>query len=53
LIENQSAVAGWSLKELQSSALLRKFHCMMISAATIGFLHLRRPWIENPGWVAV
>jgi len=32
---------------------LRKFVWMKTSAPTIGFRHLRRPWIENPGWVAV
>jgi len=32
---------------------LRKFVWMKTEAPTTGFRHLRRPWIENPGWVAV
>ena len=40
-------------KALQCRGELRKFGSMMTSALTHGFRHLRRPWIENPGWVAV
>jgi len=38
---------------LQCPEKLLTFNGMMTLLATNGFSHLRRPWIENPGWVAV
>jgi hypothetical protein len=40
-------------KRLQCRGDLRKFDQMKTFMPTIGFRHLRRPWIENPGWVAL
>jgi hypothetical protein len=42
-----------SEKRLQLTGLFRKFIATMNSRAANGFRHLRRPRIENPGWVAV
>jgi len=42
-----------SINKLQSLAQLRRFLGMMTFESTIGFSHLRRTWIEIPGWVDV
>jgi hypothetical protein len=46
-------LCGIPANRLQCPENLRTFNNMMKFSATIGFRHLRRPWIENPGWVAV
>jgi hypothetical protein len=40
-------------RRLQCPGKFLTFNGTMNSQATLGFCHLRRFWIEFPGWVAV